>query len=237
MDAIRARRAEQGLSGSDAALAAALGAFAPVATTTAAAATAVAALTARISTPVTAFAATGISATLAAAVTAATMTTMAAIVAMFAMGAGRDGGFGGRAAEEGLQPAEEAARFRGSHSGGNRVEGAGRSRVVAVVSFARGATEVRRSRDIGVAGADVEEFLRDLSERDALLAGRTFTPLFAARAFGAGLAHGLEAFALPSLGGRDILLRRLEDVELGRLVILDGGDVSRCLLLQARDLS
>lgn len=230
LDAIRARRAGQGLSGLDAALTAAFGAFAPVAAATAATTTTVAALAARTSTPVAAFATAGISATLAAAIAAATMTTMTAFAVMLAVGAGcRGGGLAGRAAEEGLQPAEEAARFRGGRGGG--LKGAlGRAVGRTFTAFARGTTEVRRSRDVGVAGADVEKFLRGLGECDAFLTGRALAPLFTARTLGAGLADGFEAFALPSLGGDDFRLGGLEDVEFGRLL-------SRCLLRPARDLS
>jgi hypothetical protein len=207
-ESIRARGAGQGLSGSDAALAAALGAIA---------ATAAAATTAAATAATAAFAAALIAAlattTLAAAIAAATVTTLAAaFTAMLAVGArGRGGLSRGGTTEEGLQPAEEAAGlgrdFRGGLHGarGRAVDRGGRTLGTfrALATLARGAAHVARGRHVGVARAHIEELRGDRGDVDRLV-GRTLGALFAARTLRAGLAGGLEALALPSLGGRGL---------------------------------
>src|SRR5258708_1860631 len=108
-----------------------------------------------------------------AAVAAATMTTLTAVAALVAVRAGGRDGLGGRAAEERLEPAEEAAGFRRGRRGRSRIGLGGRGALLAVLTGR--ATVVGRGRHVIVAGAHVEELLRDGGgiERGAFLPGRT----------------------------------------------------------------
>jgi hypothetical protein len=94
-----------------------------------------------------------------------------------------------------------------------------------LTAFTGSATVIGRSRHIIVAGAHVEEFLRDGGK---IHRGGTFSTLllagtfFAWSAFLAWRTGGFETFAFPSLRGSDFRPFRRKDVEFSGLVGFGG---------------
>src|SRR6478736_1171965 len=160
-----------------------------------------------------------------AAIAAAAVTALAAFATMLVIaGTGRDRLGCGLAAEQRLQPAEEATRLGGSGDRGGRSRGterflAGRSALGRRPAAVAGcATPIAGRRHVLHARTNVEELRRDGGDIDLFLGGglvATFRTFFTARTLAAVLAGRGETVAFPSLGGRGLLLGGREDVQLG----------------------